>query len=304
MYSSFDAYTQLKIITSEVVTPHEQNWDECNPLNIYLFCIVIEMNLIPFFRVCTNISSPKGILIVNKMSEPAKIKLAILVLLGALFAPIAAQAGSPTTVTSAGTVTLNLQQCDNNGTNTSVQAASVILLTDTASAIANVETSTYVDFGETDTALWGADYNYGQSQDANTCAYTAMNGTVTLSRGRFISSYLPATMSETNTNTTDFIQYIGNLESGGSYTGLACGALQQAHAASVTTSCTTSILSAYSQLTYSTPVQVRTSSVKVGVLGQATGKIYTFVKVKKSAIVGAPTGTTWVATETYTVTSS
>ena len=240
------------------------------------------------------------------MSQPTKIKLAILVLLSALFAPIAAQAGgAPTTVTSAGTVTLNLTQCTDTSTATSVAAASVVLPTDTASATINSETSTYVYFSETDTALWGATWGYGSTQDANTCAYRDMSGTVSLTRGRFITSYGGGALSETSTNTTDFLQYIGNIESGGTYTGLACGNLTVAHAASVTTSCTTAIRGAgYTLLTYSTPVQVRDASVKLGALGAQAGNIYTHVKVLKSAIMGAPTGTTWVATETFTVTSS
>jgi hypothetical protein len=241
------------------------------------------------------------------MSEPAKIKLAILVLLSALFAPIAAEAGGkPTTEASAGTVTLNLAQCTDTSTATSVQAASVILLTDTASAIVNSETSTWVYFSETDTALWGANWDYGSTQDANTCAYRDMSGTVSLTRGRFMTTYGGGALSETNTNTTDFIQYIGNIESGGTYTGLPCGNMNVLrNTSNVTTSCTTAIQANYQQLTYSNTIQVRGgTSVKKGTLGTAPGNVYTHVKVKKSAIVGAPTGTTWVATETFTVTSS
>jgi len=208
--------------------------------------------------------------------------------------------------TDAGTVTLLLDHCVDSFSATSVQAASVILSEDTASAIVNVETSTYVDFGETDTALWGADYNYGSTQDQNSCQESPLNGTVTLSRGRFIASSDSVVFSETNTNTTDFLQYIGNIESSGTYTGTACGNMNAKlrNVTNVTTSCTNGILGAYSQLTYATPIQVRDSSVKIGNLGQASGKIFTFVKVKKSVIVGAPKTTTWVATETYTVTSS
>ena len=244
----------------------------------------------------------------NKMSEPTKIKLAILVLLGALFAPIAAQAGgAPTTVSSAGTVTLNLQQCTDTSTATSVMAASVILPTDTASAIVNSETSTYVYFSETDTALWGATWEYGSTQDANTCAYRDMQGTVELSRGRFITTYGGGALSETNTNTTDFEQYVGNRETNGTYTGLPCGnmnATSGRNATNVTTSCTAAIRANYALLTYSSPVLVRTGNiVKKGVIGQPAGTIYTHVRVKKSAISGAPTGTTWVAVETFTVTS-
>ncbi len=245
------------------------------------------------------------------MTEPTKIKLAILVLLGALFAPIAAQAGGvPTTVSSAGTVTLNMNStpCTDTSTATSVQAASVVLPVDTASAIVNSETSTYVYFSETDTALWGATWDYGSTQDANTCAYRDMSGTVSLTRGRFMTIYGGGALSETNTNTTDFEQYVGNIESSGTYSGNACGNMNASprNTANVTTSCTTAIRGAgYQLLTYANTVQVRGGiAVKKGTLGAAAGTIYTHVRVKKSAIVGAPLGTTWVATETFTVTSA
>jgi hypothetical protein len=206
-----------------------------------------------------------------------------------------------------GTVTLLLDTClSDTSTSTSVMAASVILLTDTASAIANSETSTYVYFSETDTALWGANYSYGSTQNAQTCGYRDMNGTVTLTRGRFMASSNSAVLSETTTNQTDFIQYIGNTETASVYSGLPCGNLNASprNTSNVTTSCTTAIQANYQQLTYLNSIQVRDSSVKTGVLGQPSGKIYTHVKVKKSAIAGAANGTTWVAVETFTVTSS
>jgi hypothetical protein len=204
-----------------------------------------------------------------------------------------------------GTVTLLLNTClSDTSTPTSVMAASVILMTDTTSAITNSEDTTYLYFSETDTALWGGTYDYGSNQNAQTCGYRDMNGTVTLTRGRFMASTNSVLLSETTTNTTDFIQYIGNTETATTYSGLACGAINQPHAASVTTSCTTAIQANYQQLTYLNSIQIRDSNVKKGVLGQASGKIYTHVKVKKSAIAGAASGTTWIATETFTVTSS
>jgi len=210
-------------------------------------------------------------------------------------------------VSNYGTVTLLLDKClSDTSTSTSVMAASVVLLTDTASAIANSETSTYIYFSETDTALWGATYNYGSTQNAQTCGYRDMNGTVTLTRGRFMASTNSVVLSETTTNTTDFIQYIGNTETATAYSGLACGNMNASprNTSNVTTSCTTAIQANYQQLTYLNSIQVRDSNVKSGVLGQTSGKIYTHVKVKKSAMVGATSGTTWVATETFTVTSS
>jgi hypothetical protein len=208
--------------------------------------------------------------------------------------------------TDYGMVTLLLDPCWDSYNFTSVQAASVVLIPDTASAIAQGDDSTYAYFSETDTALWGADYNYGSVQDQNTCLENPMNGTVTLSRGRFMSSTNSVALSETSTNTTDFLQYIGNVETASVYSGLPCGNMNASprNTTNVTTSCTTAIQADYTLLTYATPVQIRDSSVKVGVLGQQTGKIYTFVKVLKSAILGAPIANKWVATETFTVTSS
>ena len=208
--------------------------------------------------------------------------------------------------TDYGQVTLLLDPCWDSYSFTSVQAASVVLMADTASAIANGDGSTYSYFSETDTALWGADYNYGSVQDQNTCLESSMNGTVTLSRGRFMSSTNSVALSETTTNTTDFLQYIGNVETSTSYSGIACGNMNASprNTTNVTTSCTTAIQSDYTLLTYLSPVQVRDSSVKVGVLGQSSGKIYTFVKVLNSVIVGAPKANKWIATETFTVTSA
>lgn len=246
----------------------------------------------------------------KQISKPAKVKLAVIIMAGSLFAPLAAQGVDTGTVTSAGTVTLmdwtdpnDPCEGDDTSTATTVKAASVILLSDTASALANTDT-TYKYFSETDTALWGADYNYGSMQEYPGCYYRDLNGTVTLDRGRFISSNSPATLSETNTNVADFLQYIGNTETNSVYSGLPCGNMGVPHAANVTTSCTTAIEADYKLLTYNTPVQVRTSNIKVGVLGATTGTIYTFVKVLKSAIAAAPVGNTWVATETFTVTTS
>jgi photosystem II stability/assembly factor-like uncharacterized protein len=208
--------------------------------------------------------------------------------------------------TDYGQVTLLLDPCWDSYSFTTVQAASVVLMADTASAIANGDGSTYSYFSETDTALWGADYNYGSVQDQNTCQENPMNGTVTLSRGRFMSSTNSAVLSETTTNTTDFLQYIGNIETASAFSGLPCGNMNASprNSTSVTTSCTSAIQSGYTLLTYLSPVQVRDSYVKIGVLGQSSGKIYTFVKVLNSAIVGAPSANKWVATETFTVTSS
>jgi hypothetical protein len=207
--------------------------------------------------------------------------------------------------TDYGDVTLLLLDCaQDTSTVTSVKAASVILISDTASAASQGDGSTYKYYSETNTALWGADYTYGSTQNPTTCGYAYLNGTVTLSRGRFMASNNPGTLSESSSDVNEFLQYIGNTETASAYSGTACGNMGVTHAANVTTSCTTAIQADYSLLTHTTPVQVRTSNVKTGVLGQPSGKIYTFVKVLKSVIATAPVGTSWVATETFTVTTS
>jgi photosystem II stability/assembly factor-like uncharacterized protein len=221
---------------------------------------------------------------------------------------------STPTLADYGTVTLLLTEClSDTSTATSVRAASVILVSDTASALVQGDGSTYKYYSETDTALWGADYTYGSIQNPTTCGYRDLNGTVVLSRGRFMASVSPGTLSESSSDVNEFLQYIGNTVEDEvdprfgptwSYLGLPCGNMGVPHAANVTTSCTSAIQADYSLLTHTTPVEVRTSSVKTGVLGQPSGEIYTFVKVLKSAIAAAPVGTSWVATETFTVTTS
>lgn len=205
----------------------------------------------------------------------------------------------------AGTVTLLLPECgDFSGSLTSIAASSVKLEVDTMSAAANSDASTYYYFTETDTALWGASYNYGQSRDT-VCEYSDLSGSVIITRGRFISS--STAHSETTTNTLDFIQYVGNTKSaygnGGNYKGSSCGNLTNAHSANVTQSCGPGILANYDLLTQSGMVDWRDQSQTNGVQGVQSGNAYVVVKIKKSAISGAPSGTTFAATETYTLTS-
>ena len=242
----------------------------------------------------------------RNLSLHTRVKIAVLVSLGALFAPIAAQAGSPTTVASAGTVSLGLPTCTDTGLYpTSVSAKSVVLMSDTLTANANSDGATYIYFTETDTALWGATYDYGQIQDQATCIYSSMSGTVTITRGRFISS-APA-YTETTTNTVDFIQYVGNTKlsgvNSGAYNGSACGNLSIPHAGSVTASCSSGILANFTQLTQSGSVAWRDGTQVTGVNGNASSQAFVVVKVRKGAITGAPSGASFVSTETFTVTS-
>ena len=244
----------------------------------------------------------------RKLSRQSRAKLAVLITSGALFVPIAAQAGTAGTYSSAGTVSFGLASCTPLSAtyDTSVAARSVILYTDTASAAANSDAATYIYFTESNTAAWGATYNYGSSQNLATCDPENMTGTVTITRGRFISS--SPTHSETTTNTTDFIQYIGNTKitgvNSGAYKGNACGNVNYpGRNANVTQSCSSGILADYSQLTQSGSVAWRDGSQRTGVAGSQDGIAYTAVKVRKAAIASAATGTGFSATETFTVTS-
>jgi len=205
-----------------------------------------------------------------------------------------------------GTVSFYLPDCGVfTGTNTSIAASSVNLVVDSMSAAANSDGATYMYFTETDTALWGATYDYGDERDP-VCEYSDIDGTVIINRGPFLSSALA--YSETTTNISDFIQYIGNLKNsgvnGGNYVGLACGNLGVPHAVSVTRSCSSGVLADYDLLTQFGMVPWRDSSQSSGIQGQQSGNAYTVVKVKKSVIRSAPTGSTWVATETFTVTAA
>jgi hypothetical protein len=245
----------------------------------------------------------------RKISLQSRVKVAVLLTFGALFVPIAAQAGTAGTVTSWGTVSLGLPTCTELDTSydTSVSAKSVVLMSDTASANANTDGSTYLYFTETDTTKWGADYTYGSTMDPATCLPVGMSGTVTITRGRFMSSPNVA-FSETTTNTTDFIQFVGNTKlvgvNGGAYKGSACGNMTgPRNVASVTASCSSGILADYSQLTQSGSVAWRDGSQVSGSTASATGQAFVVVKVRKAAIAGAPTGSGWVSIETYTVTS-
>jgi hypothetical protein len=223
------------------------------------------------------------------MSQPTKIKLAILVLLGALFTPIAAQAGVPGIFTSTGTVTIMGGSCD---------------------------VSTYFYYTETNTALWGAGYDYGAKMDA-ACVRQWMTGNVTISRGPFVSS-AGTTYSETTTvGNTDFVQYVGNINATGStYTSTNnCGNLGVPNL-NVANLCdftindgtrqgTWPILSQGTPLTWRTGVTTGVTPAKTGNVTTSSHPAVAFVIVKalKSKINSAPINTSWVSTETFTVTS-
>jgi len=263
-----------------------------------------------------NISDPKGILIVNNMSQPTKIKLAILVLLGALFTPIAAQAGVPGIFTSTGTVTIMGGACPTMVESaTSVTAQSVLLIVDTGT-VAN-DVNTYFYYTETNTALWGAGYDYGAKMDA-ACVRQWMTGNVTISRGPFISS-AGATYSETSTvgANTEFIQYVGNINATGTtYTHTNNCGNRGVPNLNVANDCDFTITDGTRQglwptLSQGTPLTWRTG-VTTGITPAKTGNVTTsshpavafvIVKALKSKINSAPPYTSWISTETFTVTS-
>lgn len=200
-----------------------------------------------------------------------------------------------------GTVSFFLPDCGTfTGTNTSISASSVELVLDPLTALANGDGGTYLYFTETDTALWGATYDYGVERDL-ACQYSTLTGSVVITRSAFISSF-PA-YSETTTNTTDFIQYVGGSHDLNGYRGSACGNLSVPHATYVTQSCSSGVLADYQQLSQFGMVDWRDQSLTSGIRGQRSGSAYTVVKMKKSILRAAPSGASWAATETFTLTS-
>ena len=249
----------------------------------------------------------------RKISLQSRVKIAVLITFGALFVPIAAQAGTAGTYASAGTVSFELTTCDSlpGSYDTSVAARSVTLYSDTASAVANSDAATYIYFTMKDITSWGATYNYGSTQNQATCDAEEMNGTVTITRGRFMATYSGSpvpSVSETTTSTLDFIQYVGNTKlagvNGGAYRGNACGNMTvTSRAANVTQSCSSGILADYSQLPQNGSVAWRDNTQKTGVNGNQSSHAYVVVKVRKAHIAAAAGGTSFVSTETFTVTS-
>jgi hypothetical protein len=201
---------------------------------------------------------------------------------------------------------------------TSVQAQSVLLVLDTATVAS--DTSTYHYYTETNTALWGATYDYGTKQAVD-CSYLSMTGSMTLDRGPFIASS-GASYSETSTPgaNSDFIQYIGNLnETGTVWTHTnACGNtnvtnLNVANKCDFSSSTGTTRQFNWPALSQGTPIVIRTgvaagTSLSKTASGLTTGldpaTVFVIVKAKKTLIAAAPARTSWVATETFTVTSA
>lgn len=251
-----------------------------------------------------------------KISLKSRVNLAVLLTFGALFVPIAAQAA---TSSSSGTVTIDNSStvCPTSTARlTSVQAQSVLLVLDTATVAS--DTATYHYYTETNTALWGATYDYGSKQNVD-CSYSEQVGNMTLSRGPFISS-AGASYSETSTigANVDFIQYIGNInDTGTAYTNTNnCGNTTVPNL-NVANKCDFITAGASRQaewpaLSQGTPIVIRTgisqgtSLAKIGtfVTSGNAATVFVIVKAKKTKIATAPTSTSWVSTETFTVTAS
>lgn len=216
----------------------------------------------------------------------------------------------------AGTVTIFHKCTSDTSTVTSVQAQSVTLILDTATVAS--DTSTYHYYTETNTALWGATYNYGQKQSAEDCSYSDMTGSMSLARGPFIASS-GAAYSETSTlgANVDFVQYIGNISPyGAGYEGYNnCGNLTVPNL-NVANSCDFIDMNKqgdWPRLDTGVDKVVRSSYIRFGISLPKTGvqrtpldpaTIFVVVKARKALTALAPVGTSWVSTETFTVTSA
>jgi hypothetical protein len=255
----------------------------------------------------------------RKISLHSRVKIAVLITFGALFVPIAAQ-GS--TQSNAGTVTIDNFTMDttcglSTARGTSVQAQSVLLILDTATVAS--DTATYHYYTETNTALWGATYDYGSKRNQD-CSYSEQTGNMSLTRGPFIAS-AGASYSETSTPgaNTEFIQYIGNInDTGTAYTHINnCGNTNVPNL-NVANKCDFVTAGATRQanwpaLSQGTPIVVRTgvtlgTSLSKTASGLTTSQnaatVFVIVKALKSKIAMAPVSTSWVSTETFTVTAS
>ena len=218
--------------------------------------------------------------------------------------------------TDAGTVTF-MGGCgtEYTGRDTSVQAQSVVLIIDTLTVASDV--STYYYFTETNTALWGAAYDYGQTMNVD-CSYSSMTGVVTISRGPFISS-TGDPHSETSAlgANAEFIQYVGNTnpQAADYYEDNNCGNLTVPHL-NVANSCDFIDLTKQgdwptlptgTSLVWRTGVSSATTPSPTATnppTSRHPGVAFVVVKALKTKIDRAPRNTSWVATETFTVTTS
>jgi hypothetical protein len=245
------------------------------------------------------------------LSLPSQAKIAVSIAVLAIFPPIAVQADEPGSSASAGSVTIsNFCPADTSKV-TSVQAQSVLLILDTATVA--IDTSDYNYYTETNTALWGASYDYGQKQNLD-CTYSNLMGTMTLTRGPFISS-VPGYSETSAAGSADFVQYIGNLNLSGTTYSFTnnCGNTTVPNL-NVANPCDflNSNRQAEWPVVYLGTSQLVRTGVRSGIPLPSTGihttagaaaTIFIIMKAKKSLVAAAPVNTQWVASETFTVTS-
>lgn len=248
----------------------------------------------------------------RNLSLQTRVKIGLSILLGALFSPAALQAGEPASAPSTGTVTISNICPAETSTITSVQAQSVLLVLDTATIA--IDTADYHYYTETNTALWGASYDYGQKQNAD-CSYSNLAGTMTLTRGPFISS-TPGYSETTAAGSTDFIQYVGNLNLSGTTFRFTnnCGNTTVPNL-NVANACDFQDPNKQAEwpVVYLGTSQLVRSGVRAGIPLPSTGvhttggheaTIFIVMKAKKSVIAAAPANTQWVSSETFTITTA
>lgn len=245
------------------------------------------------------------------LSLPTRPRTAVLVLVGVISSPIAVQAGEPVAFSSASTVTISNICPSNTSALTSVQAHSVLLVLDTATVAMDV--TDYHYYTETNTALWGAAYDYGQKQNLD-CTYSNLAGSMTLTRGPFISS-IPGYSETSAAGSVDFVQYIGNLNLSGitySFTN-NCGntTVPNLNVANPCDFLDSGKQAEWPAVALGSSQLVRTG-VRSGIPLPSSGvhttaghaaTIFIIMKAKKSVIAAAPANTNWVSSETFTITT-
>lgn len=247
----------------------------------------------------------------RNLSLPTWATMGVSILLGAIVSPIAVQAGEPGPFFSSGTVSISNTCPADTSTVTSVQAHSVLLVLDTATVA--IDTADYHYYTETNTALWGASYDYGQKQNLD-CTYSNLMGTMTLTRGPFISS-IPGYSETTAAGSADFVQYVGNLNLSGTTYSFTnnCGntTVPNLNVANPCDFQDSNKQGDWPVVSLGSSQLVRTG-VRSGIPLPATGvhttsghaaTIFIVMKVKKSVVAAAPANTQWISSETFTVTS-
>jgi hypothetical protein len=246
------------------------------------------------------------------LSLPNGAKIGIVIALEVLFAPIAAQVADATSASVGAVSFSNVCSADLSKV-TSVEVQSVNLVLDTATVA--FDTADYNYYTETNTALWGVSYDYGQMQNLD-CTNSNLTGTMTLTRGPFIASS-GAQYSETPASGgADFVQFVGNLnlaDTAYSFTN-NCGNTTVPNL-NISNPC--DFLDSKKQADwpamYLGTSQIVRTGVRSGIPLPATGEhitsghaatIFIVMKAKKSVVESAPAHTKWISSETFTITSA